>query len=162
GRDDMRQHMRIAAFSMVVGGLAVAGPAVQAAPQALGIVASLAPTPMLCTDKGCRADLSAFCLQQQREDPHPGTVYHMAPGTQVTLVVTGHDGQQRRVEAGRYLSFTDDRGFAAITARLTPQALSQLDAASVAIEVGRDATLLPHSVAGDTNPQGEDEVALAA
>jgi hypothetical protein len=155
----MHHRIGIAVLFIVVGGLGSG--AVQAAPQALGVAASLRPTPMLCTEAGCRADLSAFCLQQQREDPPPGTVYRLAPGTKVILLVTGQDGQQRRLDAQRYLSFTDDRGFVSITARLTPAALAELGATAVAIEVGRDATLLPQAITGDPNPQGEDEVALA-
>ena len=59
------------------------------------------------------------------------------------------------------LSFIDDRGFVSITARLKPEALAGLDVAAVAIEVGQDAALLPETTAGDSNPQGEDELALA-
>jgi hypothetical protein len=163
----MWQHTRFAVFSALTLGLALVAGSAEAAPQALGLVASLAPTPMLCTDKGCRADLSAFCLQQQRADPKPGTVYHMAPGTRVTLVVTGHDGRRTRLDGTRYLSFTDDRGFVSITARLAPDtlaklgALAGLDVAAVAIDIGPDASLLPAATAGDPNPQAEDELALA-
>ena len=69
----MRQRTHITVFSFLAVGLALAGGTAQAAPQVLGLQASLQPTPMICTDKGCRADLSAFCLQQQRADPTPGT-----------------------------------------------------------------------------------------
>ena len=116
---------------------------------------------MRCDAAGCRADLSAFCLQQQRADPRPGTVYDVAPGTRVTLLVTGHDGRQTRLDGARGLSFIDDRAFVSITARLKPEALAGLDVASVAIEVGQDAALLPETAGDDRNPQGEDEVALA-
>jgi hypothetical protein len=157
----MRHPTHFAALSILTLGFGLAAGAAQAAPQALGLVASLRPTPMVCDEKGCRADLSAFCLQQQRADPKPGAVYHPAPGTRVTLVVTGHDGRETRLDGTRALAFTDDRGFVSITARLAPAALAGLDAAAVAIEIGRDASLLPATTAGDANPQGEDEVALA-
>ena len=157
----MWQRTHIAAFSFVAIGFGLAGGTAQAAPQVLGLQASLHPTPMMCTDKGCRADLSAFCLQQQRADPKPGTVYHLAPGTQVTLLVTGHDGRQTRLDGARYLSFTDDRGFVSITARVAPGALAGMDVAAVAIDIGQDASLLPAAAAGDTNPQASDELALA-
>jgi len=67
----MWQWTNIAAFSFLAIGFGLAGGTAQAAPQVLGLQASLQPTPMICTDKGCRADLSAFCLQQQRADPKP-------------------------------------------------------------------------------------------
>ena len=157
----MRQSANFAVFFVLTSGAILAAGAAQAAPQALGLTASLRPTPMRCDAAGCRADLSAFCLQQQRADPHPGTVYQTAPGTRVTLLITGHDGRQSRLDGARALSFTDDRGFVSITARLKPEALAGLDVAAVAIEVGQDAALLPETTAGDSNPQGEDELALA-
>ena len=157
----MRQSPKFAVFFSLVSGSILAAGAAQAAPQALGLTASLRPTPMRCDAAGCRADLSAFCLQQQRADPHPGTVYQVAPGTRVTLLITGHDGRQSRLDGARALSFIDDRGFVSITARLKPEALAGLDVAAVAIEVGQDAALLPETTAGDSNPQGEDELALA-
>jgi hypothetical protein len=157
----MRQYPKLAALFSLASAIVLAGGVAQAAPQALGLTASLRPTPMRCDAAGCRADLSAFCLQQQRADPKPGTVYHVSPGTRVTLLVTGHDGRQTRLDGGRSLSFIDDRGFVSITARLKPDALAGLDVASVAVEVGQDATLLPAATAGDRNPQGEDELALA-
>jgi hypothetical protein len=157
----MRQSPKFAVFFSLGLGAILATGAAQAAPQALGLTASLRPTPMRCDAAGCRADLSAFCLQQQRADPHPGTVYQAAPGTRVTLLITGRDGRHSRLDGARALSFIDDRGFVSITARLKPEALAGLDVASVAIEVGQDAALLPETTAGDSNPQGEDELALA-
>jgi hypothetical protein len=150
-------------FAALFGLAALAFPlgAAQAAPQVLGLVASLRPSPMVCNDQGCRADLSAFCLQQPRHDPGPGTVYHPAPGTRVTLLVTGHDGMTRRLDGAPYLSFIDNRGFVAITALLKPDALARLDAASVAVEVGEDASLLPEAQVDDANPQTSEELTLA-
>jgi len=132
-----------------------------AAPQVLGLVASLRPTPMQCQDGNCRADLSAFCLQQPRPDPKPGTMYRPAPGTSVTLLVTGHDRKVRRVDAAKYLSFVDDNGFTSVTVRLKVDALAGMDVAGLAIEVGKDASLLPEPGAADADPQTPHEVALA-
>jgi hypothetical protein len=156
----MRYRIISASFLTVALSLTLPVEAAVAAPQALGLVASLAPTPMHCDATGCRADLSAFCLQQQRADPRPGTLYHPAPGTRLTLVVTGRDGTIRRQDAGA-LSLTDDRGFASITARLSPDALAGMNAASIAIEIGPQAALLPEAKPGDVDPQGTDEVTLA-
>lgn len=146
--------------TIIVGLLGVAQP-VQAAPQVLGLVASVRPTPMLCDARGCRADLSAFCLQQARPDPEPGIAYRPAPGTALTLVVTGRDGTVRRLDAAPYLSLVDERGFVSITARVKPETFAAMDASSVAIDVGKDAALLPEARVGDANPQGDDELALA-
>ena len=152
---------RATSLALMTGGLLLASPGVQAAPQVLGLVASIRPTPMQCTAAGCRADLSAFCLQQQRPDPGLGTAYLPAPNAPITLIVTAKSGEVRRLDGTRYLHFTDDRGFTSMTATLSPRDLGGSDIASIAIEVGKDASLLPAPKAGDENPQLADELALA-
>ena len=150
------------AFSTSMIMLAVAGfsGAAAASPQVLGLVASIRPVPMTCDASGCRAELSSFCLEQQRPYPPPGTLYHAAPGSVIALIVTDRKGETRRLDASLYLSFVDSRGFPSVTAALSGQAVADLDVASVAIEVRKDATLLPEAMLGDKNPQGPDELAL--
>ena len=150
------------AFSAVIFLLAAAGVAGSAAasPQVLGLVASVRPVPMACDAAGCRAELSSFCLEQQRPYPPPGTVYRAAPGSMIALVVTDKAGNVRRLDASPFLTFVDSRGFPAVTASLSGRAVAQLDAASVTIEVRKDATLLPDAVLGDANPQTSEELAL--
>jgi hypothetical protein len=150
------------ALALLACGLTLAAPGAQASPQVLGLVASLRPTPMQCTAAGCRADLSAFCLQQQRSDPHPGVVYLPTANAPITLVVTSKSGDVHRLDANRYLRFVDERGFASITATLSPQLMAQLDAASIAVEIGRDVSLIPEAKSGDQNPQAADEIGLAS
>ena len=158
----MTQEIRFSAsVAVLAGGLLLTTAGAQAAPQVLGLVASLQPTPMQCTAQGCRADLSSFCLQQQRPDPGLGTIYHPAPNATITLIVTAKSGEVRRVDGGPYLNFIDDRGFTSVTATLPTQALAGLDVASIAIEIGKDASLLPQQKVGDTNPQAVEEIALA-
>src|ERR1700692_349445 len=100
---------RASSLAILAGGLLLASPCAQAAPQVLGLVASIRPTLMQCTAAGCRADLSAFCLQQQRPDPGLGTAYRPAPNSPITLIVTSKSGEVRRLDGTRYLSFVDDR-----------------------------------------------------
>ena len=157
----MNHALRSVLPAALAAGLLLSAGLAEASPQVLGLVASLRPTPMQCDAAGCRADLSSFCLQQPRPYPKLGTVYDPAPGTRLTLVVTGHDGQVRRLDGTRHLAFVDDRGFASVTARLTAADLANLDAASVAIEVGKDASLLPVAKAADPDPQSHEEIALA-
>src|SRR5258706_119689 len=90
----------MASLIALTGGLLLASSAAQAAPQVLGLVASIRPTPMQCTAAGCRADLSAFCLQQQRPDPGLGTAYRPAPNAAITLIVTSKSGDGRRRGSG--------------------------------------------------------------
>jgi hypothetical protein len=147
---------------LTLSGVLVLGAAgAQASPQILGLQASLRPTLMQCTAAGCRADLSAFCLEQHRPDPGLGTVYHPAPNAPITLIVTAKSGEVRRLDGTKYLNFVDDRGFTSITASLPASALGGVDVASVAIEIGKDASLLPADKPGDANPQLSDELALA-
>ncbi|HXQ42432.1 MAG TPA: hypothetical protein VN821_14275 [Candidatus Udaeobacter sp.] len=79
----------------------------------------------------------------------------------MTLIVTGRDGDVRRLDGTSYLAFIDNRSFSSVTARLPAGALARLGAASVAIEVGKDASLLPVAKAADPNPETSDEIALA-
>lgn len=130
-------------------------------PQVLGLMASIRPVPMTCDASGCQAELSSFCLEQQRPYPPPGTVYRAAPGSSITLIVTDRQGGVHRLDASQYLSFVDSRGFASVTAALSSQAIAALDASSIAVEVRKDASLLPQASASDKNPQNPDELALA-
>ncbi len=142
--------------------LAVAGflDSAAASPQVLGLVASVRPVPMTCDASGCQAELSSFCLEQQRPYPRPGSVYRVAPGSVIALIVTNKKGEVRRLDANPYLSFVDSRGFPSVTAALSGRAIADLDIASVAIEIRKDATLLPEVKLGDKNPQSPDELAL--
>src|SRR5207248_5243500 len=95
-----KMAMRMA-YSAAIILLAVAGISGSAAasPQVLGLVTSVRPVPMTCDAAGCRAELSSFCLEQQRPYPPPGTVYRAAPGSVIALVVTGKAGDVRRLDA---------------------------------------------------------------
>ena len=157
----MTHRMKFLAGALALSGGLAASQAAQASPQVLGLQASLRPTVMQCTAAGCRADLSAFCLEQHRPDPRVGTVYHPAPNAPITVVVISRSGAIQRIDGSKYLSFVDERGFASITASLPASALAGLDVASVSIEVGKDASLLPDEKPGEANPQLADELALA-
>src|SRR5687767_10113316 len=79
----MRIPSLLAAAILVGGG--AAAPAA-AAPQVLGVVASIAPVEMSCTGETCTAQLSAFCLQREREVPGEHTAYRAADPSAYTLV----------------------------------------------------------------------------
>src|SRR5215470_3118922 len=151
--------------SLAVGVVAAAlmvgsGPAV-AAPQILGIVASNGAVPLTCDERGCHADLSTFCLQQPRANPDRGQRYQLADAHAVTLVGTKSDGETVRLPAAPYVSFWSDRGFTSVEALLPAGKLAALGLTAVAIEVGRQASLLPEAEANDPSPQSQDEITLA-
>ena len=151
--------------SLSVGVLAAAfmigiGPSA-AAPQILGIVASNGTLPLTCDEKGCRADLSTFCLQQPRANPDLGQRYQPADPESVTLVGTRSDSEIVRLPAAPYVSFSSDRGFTSVEVVLPPGRLAALGLVAVAVEVQRQASLLPVAEANDPSPQSQDEIALA-
>lgn len=143
-----------AALTFGIGGAA-------AAPQILGIVATNGAVPLSCTEQGCRADLSTFCLQQPRANPEPGQQYRPTDAGSVTLVGIRTDGEVVRLPAAGYLTFASDRGFTAVEIALPPEAKASLGFATVAVEVAPDASLVPLAVAEDPDPQSPDEIALA-
>ncbi len=157
----MTRRMTFLAGALALSSGLLATPAAQASPQVLGLQASLRPTVMQCTAAGCRADLSAFCLEQHRPDPRVGTVYRPAPNAPIAVVVISKSGATHRIDGAKYLNFIDERGFTSITANLPASALTGLDAASVSIEIGQDVSLLPDEKPGEANPQLADELALA-
>ena len=136
------------------------GPAA-AAPQILGIVASNGALPLSCDASGCHADLSTFCLQQPRANPGLGQRYQLADANSVTLVGIKSSGETVRLQAAPYVSFTTDRGFTSVEVMLPPDRLAALGLASVAVEVERQASLVPVAAASDPSPQSQDEIALA-
>ena len=145
----------------LVAGLGLFAGSAAAAPQALGIVASLEPTKMTCDAAGCRAEFTAFCLQQARKNPQPGIVYHPLDGAELTLVGRNAAGEIVRVPAGDYLQFQSIRGFTAIEASIAPEKVAALGLSDIGVEVGKQVSLLPETAADDTDPQSPEEVALA-
>jgi hypothetical protein len=133
-----------------------------AAPQVLGLVASNGvPTPLTCDGVVCSAHFSAFCLQQNRPAPARGDSYTVAPGTEVTLVLTTADGKELRLPGREHLAIRSEIGFTSVSIALPQAKLAALGGQAVAVEVGAMVSLLPVTVAGDPYPQEADEVALA-
>lgn len=146
----------VAAAAFLIG----IGPAA-AAPQILGIVASNGALPLICDAQGCHGDLSTFCLQQPRANPDLGQRYELADANSVVLVGTRNDGRTVRLPAAPYVSFSTDRGFTSVEVMLPPDRLAALGLTAVAVEVERQASLVPEAAATDPSPQSQDEIALA-
>jgi hypothetical protein len=133
-----------------------------AAPQVLGLVASNGvPTPLTCDGFACSAHFSSFCLQQNRPAPARGDSYTVAPGGELTLVVTTAGGKTLRLPGHERLTIQSDIGFTSVSVALPQAVLAGLDATVVAVEVGPTVSLLPVATSGDPNPQAADEIALA-
>lgn len=153
---------RATAPAIAAGALCFGLPApAAAAPQVLGLVVSAGATPLACDATACRAELSSFCLQQPRANPLPYTAYSPADGAAIFLVGTDLEGAAVRLPAAPYVRFASARGFTAVEATIPAATLRALGLAAAAIEVGRDAALLPAAVDRDPDPQSADEIAAA-
>ncbi len=141
-------------------GLSLAAPAV-AAPQVLGLVASIAPVPLACTGETCTAQLSAFCLQRERDVPDDRTVYRAADPKAVTLIASRADGSSIRLPADGRVAFASAFGYASVRISVPSSLLGGAEAVALAVEVAPGAAVVPEPVAGDPDPQTEEEIALA-
>lgn len=139
--------------------VALAGTA-QAAPQALGLVATLSPVPLICDTEGCQAEFSAFCLQQDRDGPRPFTAYSPAEAGSIRVTATRADGSSIDLPA-EALKIVSRRGHSAVAMSLPATILAQFGATQISIAIQPRATLLPPTVAGDLRPQSADDLAMA-
>ncbi|HXV25791.1 MAG TPA: hypothetical protein VED46_16235 [Alphaproteobacteria bacterium] len=155
--------MRVSPFALaaVLATIGLSATSAAAAPQILGVVASMAPMPLACKDQTCTAQLSAFCLQRERDVPPGWTVYHAADPGAFILTATRADGSSVRIPLDERIGFTSAFGFASARVTVPAALLEEWQAVALAIEVSPSAVLVPMPVAGDSNPQSEAEIALA-
>jgi hypothetical protein len=135
---------------------------VAAAPQVLGVMASDGPVPLVCNDGVCRAEVTAFCLQEERAVPPDDTAYEPVGGAAMTLVLQRADGSTVKLDAAQEVKLLSRRGFTAVAIAAPETLLAQHGAVSAAIEIGPDVTVAPVPVAGDPKPQSPEEIALAS
>lgn len=158
----------IAAASLALAaslGAAMLAPA-GAAPQMLGLVATAKPVPLTCADGICESEISAFCLQQERDLPAPGTAYAPVEPTSIVLVARTADGREIRRPAGHLVRLNTARAQFAVRLRVPEAALRELaglgGGESLAIEIGPLAAAAPVPVAGDADPLSAGEIAAAS
>jgi hypothetical protein len=154
----LRTHLLVAAAGATL--LFGVGSA-EASPQILGIVASNGALPLTCGAEGCHADLSTFCLQQPRANPELGQRYEIADADKVTIVGTRADGETVRLPAAPFMTFASARGFTSVEVTMPAPTMARLGLAAVAIEVAREASLIPVAAGNDPDPQSSDEIVLA-
>ncbi len=150
------------ALSLVLAAITIAPGYAPAAPQALALLASNGAVPLTCAGGACRTELSAFCLQQERAMPLPGTKYSAVDRDYLTLVITAADGAERRLPAPVYVEITSARMYTAVAISISEHELANLGAVSAAIEVGDGATLVPDPVVGDPLPQTVSDIKAAS
>jgi hypothetical protein len=159
----VNNRFRILSLALVLGaamaGMPLGGAA--AAPQILGLVATAEPMPLICAEGICRAEFSAFCLQDKRVPPRSGTAYTVARDKGLTLVVTAADGAQRRLPAAGLVRVVSARAYMAVTVSIAERYLKTLGATGAAVVVGQQVSLVPVPESGDPWPLTEDDVASA-
>ena len=133
-----------------------------AAPQALGVMASNGPVPLACAGGECRAEVTAFCLQEARSVPPEATAYEPVGSASMRLVLSRADGSAVTLDAGKHARISSRRGFTAVSIAVPHAFLAQHGAVSASVEIGPNVTVAPVAVANDPAPQSEDELALAA
>jgi hypothetical protein len=116
---------------------------------------------MTCTGESCTAQLSAFCLQRERDTPVAGTAYRAAEPGAFSLRVTRTDGSTVHTALDERAAFSSAFGYASVRVSVPAALLEEWDAAALAVVVSETAALIPASVAGDPDPQSEAEIALA-
>ena len=137
-----------------------------AAPQMLGLVATLEPAPLACADGVCEIEISAFCLQQERDMPAPGTAYAPVDPAKIILVARTADGREVRRPAGDLVRLNTARAQLAVRLSVPEAALRELagieGGVRLAIEIGPLAAAAPVPVAGDADPLSAGEITAAA
>lgn len=150
--------MRIRFALALLASLGSAG-AAQASPQILALLSTEGVVALACEGSSCIAELSAFCLEEKRATPQPGTAYRIAPGSGVVLVVTGDDGLTREIDAAPHARFVSLRDMTAVQVSVDRSGLG--DAARVAIRAGTASVLLPEPTRRDGRAHTPAEVAHA-
>ena len=151
-------HARIPLFALA---LASAPFAAQAEPQILALVATGAPTPLVCAAGECFVETSAFCMEPARMGPEHQTTYLAPPDADIRLVARAADGRERRVAAGPLAKFASQRGYGAVRVSVPESLKAELGAESLSLEVGAKAALLPKALPRHKKPHRPEEVAAA-
>ena len=134
-----------------------------AAPQALALLKTGGPVALTCAGGVCKAEFSTYCLQQERDLPGAGVPYEVARNGPVRLILTGADGAIRALPAAAHVRITAARSsHTAVVIEMPHAALAALGATRAAIDVGSRVTLTPVPVAGDDNPQSDQDQRIAA
>jgi len=133
----------------------------EAAPQALAVMAMDEGLSMNCQDGQCSVDITAFCLQPDRQSPAPGTPYRPAAYDGLQLVGVDAAGHDRVLSAAELLTVTSARHHKMVRFTVRQDNLAALGMSKARLRIGERVTLLPKPVAGDDRPQTEADVALA-
>lgn len=153
----MRLIPRLLTFfpALALGLMTIAG--AQAAPQALGLVATYGGVNLKCDGGKCSADFTAFCLQQDRKSSARGTGYFLANG-EIAMSAVTKSGKVITLDPRRHLRIASHRQHLAVRLSVSMGTLRD-KVATVAVNVKKGVVLLPETRIGDPNPHTPSEVA---
>ena len=154
-------HRFIIFLAGCAAGILAGGGTSSAAPQVLGLTASIAPISFHCEGDACVALAGTFCLQRERVMPTTGTLYRATHPERLTLVLFDRAGDALRIAGDPWISVAAYDGYTMVRISVPRQLLADRDATGVSVEIGPSVALVPVPQAGDGNPQSADEIALA-
>jgi hypothetical protein len=131
--------------------IAFAAP-VSAAPQILGMVATVEPIPLTCSEGICQAEITTVCLQEHRDAPMPGRAYKAGVGTEITLNILGQSGQQKSIAVSQKISITARRHYTSVVLSMPENALRKFGKGAASISVGALASAVPVPRNSDKTP----------
>ena len=155
----MRTLNRISGL-LFIAVLAVLPLKAHAAPQILGLLASVEPTKLTCSGETCSAEFSSFCLQQHRKTPDQGTAYRPSKLTHMTVSVKGPDGEVRRQSVARHVTVRSLRGYTSVAISLPRSFVRALGDGPAGLSIGETAALIPEQAGLSTHPLSRHEIDL--
>ncbi|MFY0610786.1 MAG: hypothetical protein JXQ99_04605 [Hyphomicrobiaceae bacterium] len=131
-----------------------------AAPQILGLVATVTPLPLSCAAGVCTVEVSGVCLQEHRQAPRTGTIYRVADGSKLTLVVHDRDGKTRSTVVNKLVEVTSLRLFNSLSISLPERFVRDLskDAVRSSLSIAPLTSLIPVTEVGDPTPLTKNEI----
>jgi len=115
------------------------------------------PVALNCGRDLCTATLSSYCLQVERHAPVSGMKLYLAKGGKVTLMIRDRDGFERRVDASAFAQFASARKEYAVRISV-PRSVLGAKVQAVSVQVGRQVSLIPESIADDPQPHTPTEI----
>ncbi len=141
------------AFAALAALIALPLTPLHAAPQMLGLVADGGAQKLNCAAGVCSLEISAICLQEERDIPPWGTAYEPVNPEQITIVALRQDGSEIRHRIGALAKFESARGSWAVTISIPQTALDALGIAGASLAFDGRVALAPVGVAADPQKQ---------
>ena len=131
-----------------------------AAPQMLGLLAN-STLPIHCVDGTCTVEVSAICLQEERDIPAWGTAYRAVQPNNIALVGTRADGSVAELPIGDIAHIESARGSWAVKISIPEETVRALGVSKAALAIEGRVALAPVPVQGDPEPQTTVEIGAA-